>query len=78
MLRKNATSGQIFKVLTELEDRFPQHDFVAGDARSAQYEQNILATLEPDAVKPPDPADVAEVSFFFRLKLREIEGWRPS
>lgn len=65
-------------MLTDLEDQFPQHDFVAGDARFPEYEENVLATLEPGASGPPDPVAIAEVSAFFRLKLQEINGWKPS
>lgn len=78
LLKKNASKAQIFRVLTDLEDQFPQHDFVAGDARFPEYEENVLATLELGNSKTADPVDIAEVSAFFRLKVAEIDGWKPS
>ncbi len=78
VLKPGANSAQIFRMLTELEDQFPQHDFVAGDTRFGETEQAILATIESADDKPVNPHDIAEVSAFFRLKLGEIDGWKPS
>lgn len=65
-------------MLDELEEHFPQHDFLQGDPRFTDYERNILALIEEDSSKYPDPCEVREVIEYFRRTLREIEGWKPS
>jgi hypothetical protein len=78
VLKPGATSAQVFRMLTELEDEFPQHDFIAGDGRFREPDQAILATIDSASEKSVDPNDVGEVSALFQMKLREIEGWKPS
>lgn len=73
-----ATSAQQTRMMSELEDRFPQHDFLLGDAQFAEYERNVLALLDDTSSKPPAPEEVTEVSYFFRALLPQIEEWKPS
>jgi hypothetical protein len=73
-----ATSAQQTRMMSELEDRFPQHDFLMGDGHFAEYERNILALLDDVGGASPDPQDVTEVVTYFRTILAEIERWKPS
>lgn len=78
MMSAKATSAQHTRMLAELEERFPQHDFLLGDVHFAAYERNILALLDDAGGSPPDPKSVTEVVDFFRTILAEIERWKPS
>jgi len=65
-------------MLVELEDRFPQHDFLLGDVHFAEYERTILALLDDVGSSRPDPKSVGEAVDYFRTILTEIERWKPS
>jgi hypothetical protein len=65
-------------MISELEERFPQHDFLLGDAHFVEYERNILALLDDFGGASPDPRDVTEVVAYFRTILADIERWKPS
>ena len=78
MMGPDATIAQQSRMMSELEDRFPLHDFLLGDAHFAEYDRNILALLDDTSGKPPNPDDVAEVVGYFRTILVQIEGWKPS
>ena len=77
-LNPGTPNSVIFRMLTELEEAFPQHDFVAGDTRFEVSDQAILAILENDDAQQPKTTEFAEVSAFFRATLKELEGWKPS
>lgn len=78
VMKPDTSSAEAFRMLSELEEQFPDDDFILGDARFGNFESNILATVEGDGAMPPAPGHVAKVAAFFRRKLREFEGWKPS
>ncbi len=78
IMSPEATSAQQTRMMSELEERFPQHDFLLGDVRFAGYERNILALLDDTGATPPNPKDVTEVIDFFRAAVDWIEDWKPS
>ncbi len=78
LMSPNASIAQQARMMSELEDRFPQHDFLLGDGHFLEYERNILALLDGAGSAEPKPKDVAEVVDFFRTALSQIEGWKPS
>jgi len=69
LMSPEATSAQQTRMMSELEDRFPQHDFLIGDGQFVEYERNILALLDNTGGAPPNPEDVTEVVEFFRASL---------
>lgn len=75
---KSSSRAQQSRVLVELDERFPEHDFLLGDAHLEEYERNIVAVVDGENAAPPDPDQVNAVIAFFRKTLREIEGWKPS
>jgi len=78
LMSPEATSAQQTRMMSELEDRFPQHNFLMGDGHFVEYERNILALLDDTGGAPPNPKDVTEVVEFFRASLDRIEKWKPS
>lgn len=78
MMKPDTNNALAFKMLSELEDQFPDDDFILGDARFTNFEHSIPATVECGDMVGPTPVHVAEVAAFFQMKLRELEGWKPS
>lgn len=46
MMKSGASAAQVSRVVTELEDEFPEHEFVVGEPTLAEYSGNILAAVE--------------------------------
>lgn len=61
LMSPDATSAQQTRMMSELEDRFPQHDFLMGDLHFVEYERMILALSDGTGGADPDPAEVSEV-----------------
>jgi hypothetical protein len=78
LMSPDTTGAQQTRMMSELEDRFPQHDFLLCDEHFTEYERNIWAILDSPSDQPPNPEDVADVVAFFRMVLARIENWKPS
>jgi hypothetical protein len=78
VLAKSATSAQQSRMLAELEERFPEHDFLIGDVHFEEYERNIMALVDGESRSSPTPDQVADVVAFFRATMRIVEDWKPS
>lgn len=73
------------RVLHELEQEFPEHEFIAGGADIPEFENSILAIHgtagsgdEPGIVKHPDEAEVQRVKDAFAAILKGAQDWKPS
>lgn len=73
LMDPEVSSAQQTRMMFELEDRFPQHDFLMGDGHFLEYEKSMLALLDHTGAAPPKPQDVTEVVEFFRAALARIE-----
>lgn len=85
MLTPETERALVDRVLGELEQRFPEHEFVAGGADIPEFENSILAIHgaagsgdEPGVIRAPDQTEVEEVKEAFAAILSTSRNWKPS
>lgn len=73
------------RVMYELAEQFPEHEFVAGGADIPDFENSILAihgppesSENPGVVKPPVKAELQRVKEAFAAILEGAQDWKPS
>ncbi|KQW22828.1 hypothetical protein ASC80_05665 [Afipia sp. Root123D2] len=73
------------RVTQELDDQFPEHEFIAGGADIPEFENTILAVHGtagkgevPGIVRVPDEAEVQRVKDAFAVILEGVRDWKPS
>lgn len=85
MLTPETEESLVDRVLSELEQQFPEHEFVAGGADIPEFENSILAIHGtagsgevPGVVQAPDNAEVEDVKEAFAAILEAAKNWKPS
>lgn len=73
-----ASEAQSARMMAELQATFPDHRFTHGDDHFSEYSTNIIVTMDDDGSAPSNPDEVRAVTDFFRSKIKELAGWKPS
>ena len=85
MLTPETERVLVERVTQELDDQFPEHEFIAGGADIPEFENTILAIHgtagsgeEPGIMQAPDEAEVQRVKEAFAVVLEGMQDWKPS
>lgn len=83
MLTPETEEALVDRILSELEQRFPEHAFVAGGADIPEFENSILpihrsASDEGGAEMIIDETDVQIVKEAFAAIIEAAKNWKPS
>ena len=85
MLTPETERVLVERVTQELDDQFPEHEFIAGRADIPEFENTILAVHGTAGsgevvgiVRVPDEAEVQRVKDAFAAILEGVRDWKPS
>lgn len=85
MLTPETEQALVDRVIHELEQQFPEHEFLGGGADIPEFENSILAVHgtagsgeDPGTARVPNQVEVQTVKEAFAAILEDARNWKPS